>query len=314
MHPLETWEKFTAGSHEMIRVYSDRAEIIESEWMDAIELGKIILTAYLEEYGDDEQWEFIATEKTGKATIPSLDGSNPIQYVFTYDGVYRDLADGLIKLLETKTAAAINTGHLSLDDQAGSYWATASADLRRAGTLAKGQRIAGITYNFLRKSVPDERPRHPVTGERCNKPSKDAYIEVLIRLGEYTPAELKKMKVDELEGIARELGQPVYGEISKTQPSANFLRYFVQRTTKERNTQIRRIADESRWMQAVRDGTLPITKTPRSTGNDACKHGCEFFLMCELQESGADWEEFKRHMYKTRDPYEGYEIKSAHTD
>jgi hypothetical protein len=295
----------------MIRVAVQREEIIESEWVEAIELGRIMLEGYLEEYGEDEQWDFIATEKTGRVIIPSIGNSERVLYVYTYDGVYRDLSDGDIKLLETKTAAAISTGHLSLDDQAGSYWATASAELRKAGTLGSNGRISGITYNFLRKALPDDRPRHPVTGERCNKPTKQHYIDGLTQAGVNVA---KSAKLEELEQMAEDAELTVYGEVSKSQPTPNFLRHFVTRTTRERNTQIRRIADESQHMAAIRNGTLPITKTPRATGHDACRYGCEFFQMCELQEAGADWEQYKEHMYRVRDPYEGYEIKSAHTE
>lgn len=313
VHPLETWEAYCESSMVKMRVYFDRGEGIESEWVDAVVLGRAMLTAYLEEYGNDENWHFVSTEQAGTVKIPSIDGSEMVLYAYTFDGVIRNLESGNYELVETKTAAAITIGHLSLDDQAGSYWAIASNKLRRMGILQGKDRIAGINYNFLRKSMPDERPRDPVTGERCNKPTKDHYIDRLTGIDNWTAATLKKQKVDELEGIAAAHGLVIYGEVSKTQPPALFLRHFVQRTTKERNTQIRRIAHESMHMKAIRDGILPVIKTPRSTGNDACQYGCEFFLMCELQEAGANWEDLRKAMYTTKDPYADHR-KSANAE
>lgn len=309
-HPLETWEAFTKDSMVKLRVYFDRGQGVESEWVDAIELGIAMLTAYLEEYGEDESWDFIATEKSGQARIRVPFGTTGmILYAYTYDGVFRDLADGLIKLLETKTTAGISTGHLTLDDQAGSYWATANAELRKSGVLSEKQRIDGVTYNFLRKGFPDLRPRHPRTGEACNQPTREHFLAALEKY--FDPPDLKKMKVGDLKYQAEELGIPVFGEVSKTQPSPLFLREHIKRTAKERNTQIRRIQDEAAWMQAVRDGTLPLLKTPRSTGHDACHFGCEFFAMCELHEAGLDWEDYRDAMFTTRDPYADHR-KTAH--
>jgi hypothetical protein len=310
VHPLETWEAFTKDSMVKMRVYFDKGQGVESEWVDAVELGKAMLTAYLEEYGEDESWDFIATEKTGQAKIRVPFGtSGMILYSYTYDGVYRDLDDGLIKLLETKTTAGISTGHLTLDDQAGSYWMTASAELRKAGVLTGGQRIAGVNYNFLRKGFPDSRPRHPRTGEACNQPTREHFLVALEPF--YTEPELKKMKVPDLKEAAETLGLKVYGEISKTQPSPLFERFMVMRTTKERNTQIRRIQQEAHQMQLLLDGVMEPMKTPRSTGHDACHFGCEFFQMCELHEAGLNWEDLRDATMKKRDPYEGY-AKSAH--
>lgn len=309
MHPLETWEEFTRGSLEKMRVYFDRGEGNEAVYVEAGELGKIMLAAYLEEYGEDEQWDFIATERSGLVRIPVTSGSATVVYKYIYDGVYRDLSDGDIKLLETKTAAAISTDHLTLDDQAGSYWATANAELRKTGDLGPKQRIAGVTYNFLRKGIPDERPRHPSTGERCNKPTKDHYISAIKAVSDGLIN--GKEKLDDLAEVAETIGLAVYGEPSKSQPPPLFLRHFVLRTRKERNTQIRRIADEAVHIDAVRSGMLPIIKTPRSTGHDACQYGCDFFNMCELHEAGADWEQYRDAMYLRRDPREEYR-KSAH--
>lgn len=292
-----------------LRAYFDGGEGIESEWMDAGVLGGIMLTAYLEEYGDDKAWDFIATERSGNLVIPDASGTPIVRYGYTFDGVYRDLRDGAIKLLETKTAVAISTAHLTLDDQAGSYWAVATHELRRDKTLGPKERIAGVNYNFLRKSTPDVRPRDPRTGEYTNKPTKQHYLDALTLKG--APNVRQNMKVEELQEIADSYKLTVIGDISKVQPLPNFLRHMVHRTAGERNTQLRRIALEARQMKPLRTSPELLTKTPRSTGHDACQHGCEFFNMCELQEAGVDWEQYRDAMYLVKDPYKDHR-KSAH--
>jgi hypothetical protein len=52
-------------------------------------------------------------------------------------------------------------------------------------------------------------------------------------------------------------------------------------------------------MQLARDGVMPLTKN--STRD--CSWDCSFFAMCELQERGGAWEDFKRLSYKQKDPY-----------
>lgn len=309
VHPLETWKKYVQEEMVYIRVYAERFEADEKVYEEAGELGEIMLTEYLKEYGDDEHMHFIATERPFQIKVPGPDGKPVVLYLGTFDGVYRDLEDGKIKLLETKTAAAISTSHLDLDDQAGSYWAVANSLLRQEGLLLPGQRIGGVTYNFLRKSTPDPRPRHPDTGEYTNKPTKEHYIAAISAKGDGLIN--GKEKVEDLKEIAEHLDLTVLGEISKVQPLPNFHRHYVRRSRKENNTQIRRIADEAAVMDAYRYGRLPIIKTPRSTGHDACQHGCEFYTMCTLHESGADWRTVRDSMFKVEDPYADHR-KSAH--
>lgn len=80
------------------------------------------------------------------------------RYVGTYDLVYRDLETGWIWLGEHKTAKTIRVDHLPLDDQAGPYFATARTTLLSQGLIGPKDHFKGITYNFLRKALPDPRP------------------------------------------------------------------------------------------------------------------------------------------------------------
>jgi hypothetical protein len=169
-HPADTFEAWCGDEERsIVAAYPDheRGEEEQAKFEDARELGISMLTGYVEEYGEDEAWDVIYIETPFKVRI--FQGDNPVAYFWsTLDGVYRDLLDGQVYLMEHKTAAQISLAYLSLDDQAGSYWAVATNILRARGVLGPKEEIAGICYNFLRKSSKDERPQNEV-GAYLNK-------------------------------------------------------------------------------------------------------------------------------------------------
>lgn len=315
-HPSETFSKYLEGNRSIIvpNGYEDE----EKEYVDARELGISMLNNYVRTFGTDPDWDVIATEQPFRIVIKHPDGFN-IRYVGTWDGVYRDRTTGLIWLMEHKTAASLNPTHLPIDDQAGSYWAVASQILIKCGVLKKGEEIAGIMYNFLRKQKWDARPQNE-QGLRTNKPQKKHYIEAIMNyVGEDAPADemadwekdLPKMSLPELEEQAQTFDLTVLGEVSSTQPAAYFERIPVYRTRAERTRMIQRIKDEATYIHAYRTGVpgYPITKNP--TWN--CSWDCEFFRLCQLNESGDEYEEeFKASQFKVRNPYEAHhDTKSA---
>ena len=296
-HPARIFEQWADGEVPKIKVYAERFEADEKVYLDAVELGVIMLEEYIKEYGADEQWHVIATEQEGRVRIPDPNGRRMVaRFSYVFDGVVRDRSTGKIWLVEHKTASQINTDHLSLDEQAGAYWAVASSVLRRSGVLSEKETIAGVMYNFLRKTTPDDRPRHPVTGERLNKPTKAHYLAAL---AEAQISVAKTLKVEQLAAACEAEGLIVLGDVSASQPTPAFVRYPVRRNVHERRTQIERIGHEAAIVTQLRSGTLPLIKTPRQSGFDACKW-CEFFQMCELHERGADWETYRDHMYTVR--------------
>lgn len=308
-HPAETFVKVLNESRQML-VYDEDGE---SEYVDAVALGTDMLTRYVEEYGKDESWDVIAIEHKGSAIIsrPEMQifgRTRPglkrwMRYHFTWDGVYRDLEDGQIKLMEHKTAASIVTRNLALDDQAGSYWAFAISQLRRRGVLGDNEEIVGINYNFLRKALDDPRPKN-ADGFYTNKPNKADYETTFATAGITLETPLSKLKLEDLELIANTHDLVVHGEVSKQQQPPWFERHMAFRTPEERKTQIRRIQDEGVFAEAYRKGYLPITKTPDKM---AC-NWCPFNRMCELHEQGDSEavEAFKETMFHTEDPYSVY--------
>lgn len=154
--PMKTWLKFVGDEARYVR--DNRGIIDEQTWVDARDLGGLMLLNYVDHYGNDENWDVIATEQTFEVVIKLRDGRQII-YTGTFDGVYRDKVTGLLWLMEHKTAAQIpSTGYLELDDQAGSYFAFAEPVLKSLGVMGDDEHLEGIMYNFLRKAMPDYRP------------------------------------------------------------------------------------------------------------------------------------------------------------
>lgn len=317
-HPAETFEKFAGDAVTAIKTANADEETL-AQYVDGKELGVKMLEGYVKLYGTDPQWSFISTEQAFQLNVPwptdnrqaiweVEDGAVMLTYAGTFDGVYRDLATGRLELLETKTAKAIQTGYLTLDDQAGSYWAVASHVLAEQGLIKKGERLAGVNYNFLRKALPpDDKPRDE-QGYITNKPLKAHYIAALRdkvsprRDTGWTAQELGKLKLEDMEILARELNIVVLGDRSKVQPLPLFHREMVHRTTAERKTQLQRIQNEALTMQAYRERLLPIIKRPTRD----CVWDCDFFTMCELQERGGDFETHKQVAFRREDPYKDH--------
>lgn len=278
---LKVWRDYVNDEIAYVRTLPIGSAGVDEEpvWVSALELGEAMLGEYLDRYGMDERWYWVATEQSLEIDIPDprhkrygipqqakllpKDGhTRPslVTYGMTFDGAARDEQSehGDLWLFEHKSAKAIMLQHLSLDDQAGSYWAFAHDALLRAGLITKDQHLEGIMYNFLRKAKPDARPRNEV-GEYLNKD----------------------------------------GSVSKSQPSPLLVREPVYRSPVERRTQVARIQAEALAMEAYRTKALPLFKTPTTD----CAYMCQFYAMCELHENGDDWREYRKAMFKVEDPY-----------
>ena len=286
---IDVWREFAKEEAEYMRV--NLGGVDEVAYVEARALGESMLTEYQKTYGADRHWDVIATEQTFEVRIPFLNRDGYFTLNGTFDGVYRDTNDKRIKLMEHKTAATVSTRHLPMDNQAGTYWMVAHTVGKHQGWLGPKENIQEVTYNFLRKALPDDRPKD-AQGYATNKPTKDAYIAAL-------GIEGKPPTVAELERMATERGVVVLGERSKTQPSPLFERHGVRRTAKERATQRYRLQAEVERMIAYRTGDLPITKSP---DRNSCSF-CAFNDMCELHERGSDWEEYRDAMFRMKDPY-----------
>lgn len=165
-HPAKTWAKFVRDEERYIK--DNNGLIDEYKWVDARDLGMAMLLNYTDTYGDDDEWDVIATEQTFQVKGRTPDG---IEYYITgtFDGVFRNRITGKLWLMEHKTAAGLpDTGYLDMDDQASTYFAVAEIVLKSKGIMAENDHLDGIMYNFLRKSMPDDRPKNE-QGKALNK-------------------------------------------------------------------------------------------------------------------------------------------------
>jgi hypothetical protein len=302
---------------EGMREFSIRLEDDE-QWVNALELGIEMLHNYVDRWGTDDHMEIICpefpfqvwmTDKHGRR-LHALDQDGvlrPVRYVGKFDALYRDHSQSHIQvgLLETKTAASINTAYLALDEQAGSYWAMAPLVLPRykwrgQPILRKGQDIDFIMYNFLRKAKPDTRPVG-ADGAYLNKPKRDVLAQEVRRLG----LRAASNRVDDLARCLKDAGvDPAqFGEVSKKQPAPFFHRQRVYRDTVDRQNLMQRIRMEAWEMGLVRAGRLPVYKNPAGNYPDQHCLACQFKDMCELHENGGDWEQLRDFTMIHWDPY-----------
>jgi hypothetical protein len=226
-------------------------------------LGQAMLAAYQTHYRSDG-FEPIQAEIPLEFIISDNDGTELATYKLKPDLLGR-LPDGGVWLFEHKTAAAIRTEHLVIDDQARPYGAMAELELRRAGILKRGEVLKGIMYNYLRKGLPDERP----TNDKGQALNKNGTISAR------QSAPLFKR-------------HPVL--LSNKAKAATLRRKRVE------------VIEITSMAAALRDGRLTprwLQKTPHWS----CPKTCDFFAMCALEEEGADISEMRRGMFVRQNPY-----------
>lgn len=257
--PMKVWREYMKDQA-LFTMPSGRVvdEGAKPEYVDATKLGEDMLTGYFDLYGKDEHIYVLGAEVPFQIEIPGR-----AVYAGTWDLLWRDERDNGLWVTDHKTAATLDTKHLTLDDQAGSYWALAGPYLRGTGAIGPKERLKGIEYNMLRKYSPPEDDR-PVNadGMRLNKD----------------------------------------GSVSKRQPKSLDYRYKrerVHRTAVEQRTQIERIDVEAQHMDLFRANKNLLYKNPTRD----CAWDCAFFNMCELHERGADWGEFRDMAFVVQDPY-----------
>lgn len=225
-------------------------------------LGKAILAEYQMVYRDDG-FKTIAAEIPMEVTVHDADGHPVAIYKLKPDlvGFYRDG----IWLFEHKTAAAIRTEHLAIDDQARPYGALAEMELRRQGLIGPRDKLKGVMYNFLRKGMPDERRKNE-KGQSLNKNGT---------VSKKQPAPLFKR-------------HPV--PLSDKAKAATLRRKRIE------------VLEITGMAQMLRDGRLNprwLSKTPHWS----CPRQCDFFAICTLEEDGADTQEMERDLYFRQNPY-----------
>lgn len=261
----DTLDRFEeAWGSEVRKVYSAGQELEDDEVVDALTLGKAMLTGYVEHYGDDIEWEVIHTEQSFQIDVPMPNTKGEevlVRYAGTWDLLARNRNSKEFYLWDHKTRRSFpsNWSFYSINDQAGSYLWVGPEVLRHLGVFGKNDRIEGLVFNALRKHLPDKRPRN---------------------------AEGKALNKD--------------GSVSKLQPAPLFHREEVWRDPRERVQQARRVQAEALVMHKMRTGELPLFKTPTEDCT-RCKFFelCEL----DEKSPREDVIDFQNAFYIKRDPY-----------
>lgn len=142
----------------------------------AHELGPIMLAEFVASYHDDDEWEVIHREQPFQINVPypttwgrQWAGKTMVVYCGTWDVLMRNRRTGQYWLWDWKTCKKLPSERsLEANDQAGSYVWVAREVLRHKGIFTAQDRIEGIIFQYLKKSLPDPRPRN-AAGESLNQ-------------------------------------------------------------------------------------------------------------------------------------------------
>lgn len=312
----QLWDELTKGSYTSVSGQPYWGDDDELEFNDACALGHLMIDGQLKEWNLDPGWEVLQPEQRFRMNIPytarqrnaRLDRSfmgdvmpHIATVVGTYDLPVRDHNDPGVpqpKMVDWKTSSRrTNPKDLNKDDQTGTYLLTGTLSLRALGLLKPTESLEYMIFSFARKAKPPEQTKLvDEQGRIRNKPQKNHYLLDFNKRGinEFT----EKDSLKTLESFASQAGITVYGEVSKNQGSPLFWRDVVRRNKANKARQLIHIADEAEVMQKIRNGELPITKSPGEHCN-----WCPFNDLCDVDEDGGDTESFIKDMYKYEDPY-----------
>ena len=296
-HPAATFEKLYAAELERTARELPNWRDDDDVWHTHLQLGIVMLEGYVDRWLEqDKEYVTLATEQTfqypiiipsGEPPLPSL---APRIYVGTFDRVLFHRPTKRLLLGDFKTTKdnpLSRAKHLTLDEQAGAYWAYAPLWLReaapealqaqirrrvralppvqrRAAMDAQGNlKFDGILYDFLSKRLADDRPLNR-DGQALNKD----------------------------------------GTISKRQPAPRYHRELVFRDEHDRREVMQRIYEDAIEIGQLRSGELAVKKSPDQFH---CMM-CPFTDQCELHETGADWRSYQKATTFTYDPYSAHAI------
>lgn len=323
-HPAKTFEKLYHADakkfqDEGFSVYTDET------WEDALPLGIAMLEGYVETFAaEDEQFKVLSSEQVFQVPLKVWIPANPsepegddgywfrFKYVGTVDGVWQDRASGRVFFKEFKTAAQVKLVGLALDEQAGGYWTYAPKLLTKQKKLkpseAKG--IDHILYTFLRKAAPNPDWHLDAMGRKLNKPDAKALREQYVKLGRNFPKKgTGKNGAVLVNDMIEDLGEKAWevAPVSEVQPAPFFVREKVYRAEEDRRNVHRRVLNEMKDMVLCEQDPDRIYKNPGPLHMPNCM-GCDFRDMCELHETGNDYEAYRDASYTTWSPYSQHEL------
>ena len=159
-HPAQTFVKLYDIMNADGKAFSVRVD--DEFWIDALDLGVEMMENYVTHWRDADK-DILVLYPEMPFQYPIIDpvtGKHLVTYVGTTDALIRRISTGKLGLFEHKTAAAINTNHLFLDEQASSYWCIVPLWLLANGIIKEKDNMDFMLYNFMRKAEKDDRPQN----------------------------------------------------------------------------------------------------------------------------------------------------------
>lgn len=286
----------------------------DQDWVDGLELGVKMLEAYVKfaksnDRHPDDEYEVISSEQTfqlplGKMIVGGI--TYKIIGVGTFDGVWRHIPTSALRFPEHKTATKISHDALPMDEQAGMYSTFGPRWLRLQSWFKHDTDLFdGILYNWLRKAFPNEDKIRDERGQKLNKPKKDALLNWFAEHGKVPKS---KLVDDMIEEIGEVRAYRECGEVSLVQDAPFFDRQLMHRGEVEAERVRTRLRLEVEDMILARQHPeRHVYKNPGPQFMPNCRF-CSFRDMCEVHETGNDWEAMIPAMYKKEDKYEAHQL------
>lgn len=278
-HPARTFEALYEKDLKRTRETFGMKVDEDERWVEAGELGPAMLENYIDEWGSDSQWEVLVTEFPFQTTVmtPGMRAGNTwieapepwFQYVGVVDGVWRNRITKELWIADHKTTDGIGD----------KKWSHLTLDDQAGGYWSFGVDFL-VEAELMRKN----QRLHGMLYNLLRKAMPDERQSKLVG-GQRTYLNLD-------------------GSVSKKQPTPYFARKPVFRDQYDKQEARRRAAIDYKRIELFRSGQLEISKNP---GMWTCP-SCSMRDVCELHETGADFESFITATTKTWEPYDAHEI------
>lgn len=212
-HPREAFEQYFAEEGHLFGQWDE-----DGMKVDPYELGIAMCNGYVEKYGKDTDIEILQPEMAFKLHIYDRKGNYLCTYVGRFDAIYRRRSVRRIGIFEHKTCKSM-PGPVRVNslygEQGITYWWAANQYLREMGWLKPDQILEEILFNFLRKGLPDTRPKD-ANGYALNQdgtiskrqPAK-LFMRDPLKLGHNTLADVERR----IRGEAWEIAQARAGKL-----------------------------------------------------------------------------------------------------
>lgn len=269
-NPVRSFERhYKADMIENETIFGARVDDDEV-WINAHDLGVAMLTSYLEEYGTDPDWEVLATEQPFRVLVQHPETGEPwFWYTGVVDGIWRNRISKELWIIDHKSAKSTSDSKLAY---------------LQLDDQAGAYWSWGVDW---------------LTQQGILKKNQHLHGMMYNFLKKGMPDE-RPSKV--LNGKRQYLNKD--GTVSKVQPSPMFKRMPIYRDEPDRAMARLRSTIDYKRLEDLRAGRMQLSKSP---GQFTCPM-CSVRDVCELHETGQDWEGFLGQTSAPWLPYSEHEI------